>query len=150
MILNDLKKYGDFASTPTLGVLTHFVYDPKLKKKLPYYDKFPLCIPADSKGNGSFLGWNLHYVPQGTRKIILDQLYKYMEFYKDDPRARLKASYGFIKTLSIYPIILPAIKQYLYEHVKSRYLNINPIHYDKIIQMPTAHWIKSKPYRNAK
>lgn len=150
MGFHDLKKYGTFDNHPTLGVLTHYVYDPKLKAELPYYDKFPLCIPADYQDEKHFLGWNLHYISQGTRKIVLDQLFKYMEFYKDDPRARLQASYGFLKSMSLYEVIKPCIKSYLYDHVRSRYLNINSVHYTKIIKMPTARWSKGLPYNGAK
>lgn len=146
----DLKKYGDFSTTPTIGVVCHFVYDPKLKAELPYYDRFPLCIPADPKGDDGFLGWNLHYVPQRARKVILDQLFKHMQYYNSDPRARMQASYGFLKKLSTYDVIKPCIKHYLYAHVRSRYLNISPVYYSKIIKMPTARWTKGNPYQGAK
>jgi hypothetical protein len=145
-MFKDTRQFGTYSSTPHIGVLSHFYYDAKLKEQLPYWDRFPLCIPADN-AKGGFLGWNLHYVPQRTRKIILDELLKYMEF---EPVKRLQASYGFMRKLSIYEEIKPCIKHYLLDHVKSRYLEINSVHYAKIIKMPTAQWVKGTPYRNAR
>lgn len=145
-MFKDTRKLGTYSTTPHLGVLCHFYYDAKLKAQLPYWDKFPLCIPADS-AKGGFLGWNLHYVTQRVRKIILDELFKYMEY---EPQKRLQASYGFMKKLSIYDDIKPCIKHYLLDHVRSRFLEINPVNYYKVIKMPTAQWQKSTPYKGAK
>jgi len=142
----NLKDLGSFDIRPTLGVPCHFIYDAKLKDTLPYWDKFPLCIPADN-AQGGFLGWNLHYVPQKTRKVILDELFKYAEF---EPRARLEASYKFLKSISIFEDIKPCIKHYLSTHVRSRYLNIDAHNWYKILKLPTAQWTKGKPYPNAK
>ena len=38
----DLIRDGKQSSSPFFGRLNMFFYDPKLKKKLPYYDRFPL------------------------------------------------------------------------------------------------------------
>jgi hypothetical protein len=49
-----------------IGSMQMFMYDPKHKDKLPYYDAFPLVIvigPAE----GGFLGLNLHYLPPALR-----------------------------------------------------------------------------------
>ena len=80
--LSNIQKFGKYEHQPTVGVLCHFIYDPKLKNSLPYYDKFPLCIPADQKNGEGFLGWNLHYVPIDMRKVILGELLKHMSYYK--------------------------------------------------------------------
>jgi hypothetical protein len=145
-MIKDLRKLGKFTPTPMLGTVVHFMYDAKLKDELPYWDKYPLCIPADT-AKGGFLGWNLHYVPQRVRKIILDELFKYMEF---QPQQRLQASYGFLKKMSIFEDIKPCIKHYLADHVRSRYLTINSVYWSQVIKMPTAQWQKDKPYRGAK
>ena len=39
-----------------------FVYDPKTKAKLPFYDTFPLVLPIDTF-RGGFIGLNFHYLP---------------------------------------------------------------------------------------
>ena len=43
----DLIRDGKRTSIPTFGLLNMFVYDPKLKDKLPYYDTFPLVLPIE-------------------------------------------------------------------------------------------------------
>ena len=45
-----------------IGNLYLFLYDPKTKNQLPYYDTFPLVYPY-RKAEGGFVGYNLHYLP---------------------------------------------------------------------------------------
>lgn len=139
----DVKKYGQFIDLPVLGRMVHFVYDAKLKDYLPYWDRFPLVIPADFQDNQHFLGWNLHYIPTRARKTILDQLFKHAEM---EPTAALKANYYFLKGIAVFDLIKPCIKSYLYSHVQSRFLEIAPINWYKVLGLPTAEWQKGKPY----
>jgi hypothetical protein len=44
------------------GEMYFFQYDAKLKKELPYWDKFPLIFPVEEAPNG-FYGLNFHYLP---------------------------------------------------------------------------------------
>jgi hypothetical protein len=69
----DLIRDGKKTVTPTFGLLNMFVYDPKGKKELPYYDTFPLLLPIEKYSNG-FLGINLHYLPIPLRIRLLDRL----------------------------------------------------------------------------
>ena len=69
----DLIRDGKKASRPFFGRLNMFIYDPKLKAKLPYYDSFPLVLPIEQYKDG-FLGLNLHYLPIGLRVRLLDRL----------------------------------------------------------------------------
>ena len=41
------------------GRLYFFLYDPKTKDELPYYDRFPLVLVLEKYDDG-FLGLNLH------------------------------------------------------------------------------------------
>ena len=45
---SQLLRDGDVSSTPFDGLLNMFFYDPKMKKKLPYYDRFPLILPIEN------------------------------------------------------------------------------------------------------
>ena len=56
-----LIRQGKRGRNVQFGKLNMFMYDPKLKKKLPYYDTFPLVLPIESYSDG-FLGLNLHYL----------------------------------------------------------------------------------------
>ena len=58
-------------SQPLIGSMNMFFYDPKHKKTLPYYDRFPLSVivgPAE----GGFYGLNLDYLPPVLRARMLD------------------------------------------------------------------------------
>ena len=61
------------------GRMYNFQYDPKMKTQLPYYDRFPLCIPVQ-KAKGGFHGMNLHYLHPVIRAQFLDAL---MDFASD-------------------------------------------------------------------
>ena len=56
----DLIRDGKRNNRPFYGRLNMFFYDPKYKKKLPYYDTFPLVLPIERYPDG-FLGINFHY-----------------------------------------------------------------------------------------
>ena len=47
-----LISQGPKRARRTVGSMYHFQYDPKLKKTLPYYDRFPLCIPVKGAKGG--------------------------------------------------------------------------------------------------
>ena len=57
-----LMRSGKLNSRPSAGRLNMYFYDPKTKKKLPYYDTFPLVLPVDTF-RGGFVGLNFHYLP---------------------------------------------------------------------------------------
>ena len=58
----DLIRDGRRTTKPSAFNLNMFVYDPKYKKTLPYYDTFPLVLPLERYSDG-FLGLNFHYLP---------------------------------------------------------------------------------------
>ena len=48
----NLIRDGKRSSIPFYGRLNMFFYDPKWKKKLPYYDTFPLVLPIEKYPDG--------------------------------------------------------------------------------------------------
>ena len=60
---------GDFTTRPMPGKLYMFLYDPKHKETLPYYDMFPLVFPF-SKDSTGFTGLNMHYLPYQMRIML--------------------------------------------------------------------------------
>ena len=48
----DLIRDGKRDEKPFYGKLNMFVYDPKFKKQLPYYDTFPLVLPLETYSDG--------------------------------------------------------------------------------------------------
>ena len=63
----------DVVKQPKIGDMMMYFYDPKMKKELPYYDKFPLAIMVQP-AKGGFHGLNLHYLAPGVRARFLDEL----------------------------------------------------------------------------
>ena len=116
----DLIRDGKRTSTPTFGLLNMFVYDPKLKEKLPYYDTFPLVLPIEEYKNG-FLGINLHYLSMPMRLRLLDRLVDYSNNNKFDESTRLRVDYSKLKRVNL---IKPCLKRYLAGQVKSKFRKV--------------------------
>ena len=84
----DLIRDGKRNNNPFYGRLNMFIYDPKFKKTLPYYDTFPLVLPLE-KYNDGFLGINLHYLPIPLRIRLLDKLVDFSNDTDFDAGTRL-------------------------------------------------------------
>ena len=67
----ELLRTGKLSKTPVGKSLNMFVYSPKGRNKLPYYDTFPLVLPL-KRMEGGFLGLNFHYLPYALRARLLD------------------------------------------------------------------------------
>jgi hypothetical protein len=116
----DLIKDGKRTTTPTFGLLNMFVYDPKGKKELPYYDTFPLVLPIEEYNNG-FLGINLHYLSMPMRIKLLDRLVDYSNNDKFDKSTKLNANYSNLKKIDL---IKPCLKRYLASNVRTNFRKV--------------------------
>ena len=116
----DLIRDGKRTSSPTFGLLNMFMYDPKLKDKLPYYDTFPLVLPIEEYSNG-FLGINLHYLSMPIRIRLLDRLVDYSNNDKFDKSTKLRVDYSRLKKIDL---IKPCLKRYLAGQVKSKFRKV--------------------------
>ena len=116
----DLIRDGKRTSKPTFGILNMFVYDPKLKDKLPYYDTFPLVLPIEEYKNG-FLGINLHYLSMPMRIRLLDRLMDYSNNDKFDKTTKLRTNYSNLKKVDL---IKPCLKRYLAGNVKTKFRKV--------------------------
>ena len=100
-----------------LGFIVNFVYLPKWKDELPYYDALPLSVVLYVAGD-RFLGINLHYVPW-TKRIRLAEIL--MKSTKNKKRLR----YGDIlkawqKAQLPLALAYMCLRWYLFDHVKSQ------------------------------
>ena len=116
----NLIRDGKRTSTPTFGLLNMFVYDPKGKKELPYYDTFPLVLPIEEYNNG-FLGINLHYLSMPMRIKLLDRLVDYSNNDKFDKSTKLNANYSNLKKIDL---IKPCLKRYLASNVRTNFRKV--------------------------
>lgn len=120
-----LKNAGQFR----IGSMYMFYYDPKHKDTLPYYDRVPLIFPIN-RAKGGFLGINFHYLPLKMRAKLMDALYDTASNDRYDESTKLNISYRILSASSQYREFRPAVKHYLFEHVRSRLLYVNPSEWD--------------------
>lgn len=125
-----------------IGRMFMFFYDPKTKNELPYYDTFPLVFPIDFRPNG-FLGINLHYLPHMLRARLMDSLYQTINNRKYNDTTKLNVSYSTLSSAARYKYFKPCLKQYRWDHVRSRYLNIEPRNWDMALMLPTERFEKA-------
>lgn len=125
-----------------IGSMFMYFYDPKLKDTLPYYDKLPLVIIVDMTADG-FYGLNLHYLPPVLRAKLMDALWELRNNDKYDETTKLKISYQILKGVAKYKYYAPCFKRYLYSHVRSSFLYINPSDWDKALMLPTERFEKA-------
>ena len=135
----DLIRDGKRANAPFYGRLNMFTYSPKHRKKLPYYDTFPLVLPIESYPDG-FLGINFHYLPIPLRIRLLDKLVDFSNNTKFDESTTLNVSYNQLKNIRL---IRPTIKRYLAGKVKSRFRRVDADEFTIATLLPVARFTKA-------
>ena len=125
-----------------IGSMMLFQYDPKFKRKLPYYDTFPLVFPIEPRDNG-FLGLNMHYLPLRQRAMLMDALYTLRTDSRYDESTALKISYQILKKSARYKLFKPCVKHYLSSNIKSRRIKIDPVEWDMALFMPLQRFQKA-------
>lgn len=125
-----------------IGGLYYFYYDPKTKDDLPYYDRFPLVMPLKREADG-FIGLNLHYLPLRYRINFMRKLLPLAIYNDDDEIKRLRVTYPILDASSKYREFRPCIKKYLYGHVKSRILAVEPQEWDIALYLPIQQFKKA-------
>ena len=126
---------GKATLKPKYGVMNLFAYDPKHKATLPYYDRFPLIMPLQA-AKGGFYGLNFHYLPMGQRVKFLRQLSKYASDKNFDRNTRYHLR-GGIENSRYFRL---TVKHYLWNHVRSSFLNIPPDEMAIGIFLPVARF----------
>lgn len=120
------------------GHMYMFLYDPKHKNTLPYYDKFPLIFPF-RKVPGGFLGLNLHYLHPRQRAMLMEALYALER--ESDAGKKLQLSYRILASSAKYKWFGPCVKHYLNSHVRSRFIMVDPEHWPIAAMLPTQQFV---------
>jgi len=144
LISNRDKLFGNALATNTCmpGRMYMFTYDAKHKDELPYWDAFPLIFPV-ATFPGGFYGINLHYLQPVLRAKLMDALYAIANNKKYDDTTRLMISYQTLKNASNLSLFKPCFKMYLYDHVRSQFLYIEPKEWDIALMLPTQKFQKA-------
>jgi len=132
---------GPTRSRQVYGSMYNFQYDPKTKQTLPYYDRFPLCIPVQ-KAKGGFYGLNLHYLHPLIRAQFLDELYDITNNSKYDRTTKMNVTYQLLKSTSRMRFFKPCLKHYLSSQIQSQLLLIEPADWEIAIFLPTESFRK--------
>jgi len=120
---------------PRVGDMYMYWYDPKWKKKLPVYDRFPLIYLYQMTKDG-FMGLNLHFLHHSARAMMMDALYEYRTDDTYDEKTKIIASYQIMKRSYKLSMYRHCIKRYLTSHVRSRFLYIPPKDWDTALFLP--------------
>ena len=135
----DLIRDGKRSNAPFYGRLNMFFYDPKWKKKLPYYDTFPLVLPIEKYPDG-FLGINMHYLPIPLRIRLLDSLVDFSNNTKFDESTKLIVNYSKLKNVRL---IKPTLHRYLAGHTKSQFRRIDADEFTIATLLPVQRFKKA-------
>lgn len=134
---------GDISSNVTRIMPGHcymFMYDPKMKKELPYYDRFPLVFPFSKTPDG-FIGLNMHYLPYHYRIKLLAALLVFKSNNRMDELTRLKYSWQIIDGISRFAPAKPCVKQYLNGHVRSAFRKIDSADWATAMLLPVERFV---------
>ena len=124
------------------GRMFQFVYDPKGKDTLPYYDKFPLILVV-GPAPGGFYGLNLHYLQPLLRVRLFDKLIEYANNDKYDESTKIKISYQILNSVRSLKAFKPCFKHYLTQHVESRLIMIPAENWEIAVFLPTEKFSKA-------
>ena len=134
-----LIRSGKATLRPKYGIMNLFGYDPKHKDKLPYYDTFPLILPLEP-AKGGFIGLNFHYLKHGARVAFLRSLANEATDKRFDKKTRYNINWRnntFMRKTA---------KHYLFNHVRTSFLNITADEMAIAIFLPVARFKKGSPY----
>ena len=127
---------------PKIGKMFMYVYDPKTKKQMPYYDRLPLILMVDD-APGGFYGLNLHYLPPLLRAKFFDKLLKLKTNKAYDKYTKLKLSYDVLKGAAQFKEFGPCFKHYLIDQVKSNIVEVPAESWEMAVWLPTENFKKS-------
>ena len=135
-----------------LGKMYFFVYNPKHKMTLPYYDMFPLVLPVERYSDG-FLGINFHYLAPKERAHLLDEIKIFVNDKTLSEKTRIMLTYDMLRGFTKFKRAKPCLKRYLTTRMKTQFIPVLPDEWGPSIFLPVenfkkmskkAVWIESK------
>jgi hypothetical protein len=147
LLANQIKKEEGRATNRFLiGGLYFFYYSAKHADTLPYWDAFPLVLPLERNRDG-FLGLNLHYLPPRIRAGFMDKLMNFAIMNDEDEVKRLRITYEILSATKRYKEFKPCVKRYLYSHVASKILAVQPKEWETAVFLPAHQFQNAKAGR---
>jgi len=146
------SEIGQLTQKVEIGQMYMFLYDAKHKETLPYYDRFPLCLPIEP-AKGGFYGLNLHYLPYMLRAKLLGKLLDTVTDITLSDTSKMKYNWNMLKNVTRFPEVQPCVKRYLTTQMQSRMLKINPQDWKASIFLPVEDFqnaSKQKVYTDSR
>lgn len=136
-------KSGQITSQSMIGKLFMYMYSPKHKMNLPYYDAYPIVFPFKILKDG-FLGLNMHYLPPAQRAILMDAMYSLVSSKNmDNDATRLNKINNTVLSESVrYKWYGPCVHRYLNRQIKSSIAIIPPREWELALFLPTQNFKK--------
>ena len=137
----DAAQKGTLTGRLIPGKLYFFMYNPKHKSTLPYYDLFPLVLPIQKFSDG-FLGINFHYLYPKDRAILMDELKIFVNDRTLSDMARIRVSYNMLRGFTRFKRAKPCIKRYLTTYMKSQFIPVTPDEWGPALFLPVEQFRK--------
>ena len=126
--ISQLRSESRLVSRPVPGHMYMYLYDPKGKDTLEFYDRFPLVFVVKYYKDG-FLGLNLHYLQPIYRMRLFEMLLTFQSDTRYNEKTRLEITYRKLMAVSRSDFAKPCLKRYLYSQLDT-----------KFIQVPADEW----------
>ena len=137
----DAAQQGTLTGRLIPGRMYFFMYNPKHKATLPYYDLFPLVLPIQKFSDG-FLGINFHYLYPKDRAILMDELKIFVNDRTLSDMARIRVSYNMLRGFTRFKRAKPCIKRYLTTYMKSQFIPVTPDEWGPALFLPVEQFRK--------
>ena len=137
----DAVQQGTLTGRLIPGRMYFFMYNPKHKATLPYYDLFPLVLPIQKFSDG-FLGINFHYLYPKDRAILLDELKIFVNDRTLSEAARIRVSYNMMRGFTRFKRAKPCLKRYLTTYMKSQFIPVTPDEWGPALFLPVEQFRK--------
>ena len=134
------KQTDRMVTSITVGRMYLFMYDPKMKEELPYYDRFPLIFPF-RRVKGGFYGINMHYLPHMMRAKLMDSLHTLSNNKNYDDSTKLRLSYQLLHKASKFRYFEPCVKHYLNTQVRTRFLWVPADQWETALFLPLERFV---------
>jgi len=137
----DAAQRGTLTGRLIPGRLYFFMYMPKHKGILPYYDTFPLVLPIQRFSDG-FLGINFHYLIPKDRAILFDELKVFVNDRTLGPMTKIKIKYDMMRGFTRFKRAKPCLKRYLVTYMKSQFIPVMPDEWAPALFLPVEQFRK--------
>ena len=140
-VITEAAQAGGLTSKMWLGKMYFFVYNPKHKMTLPYYDMFPLVLPVERYSDG-FLGINFHYLAPKERAHLLDEIKIFVNDKTLSEKTRIMLTYDMLRGFTKFKRAKPCLKRYITMYMKTQFIPILPDEWGRAIFLPVENFKK--------